>query len=65
MIGESVIPGDRPLSMDELRLIQDMARAGRPADEIAARLGNVDPNRIAAMIAPKRHVPKKQWKGRR
>lgn len=62
---ESIIPGERSLSEDEVRLIRNMAAAGRKADEIAARIGNVDVNRIAAMIAPRRFAPKKAWKGRR
>lgn len=65
MKGESIIPGERPITADELRLIRDMASAGRSADEIAARIGNIEPIRIAAMIAPKRPPPKKTWRKRR
>jgi hypothetical protein len=65
MIGESIIPGERPITADEMRVIRDMAEAGRSAEDIAARIGNVEPIRIAAMIAPKRPAARKAWKGRR
>ena len=64
-MSESLIPGERPITADELRLIREMASAGRSAEEIAARIGNVETIRIAAMIAPKRPAPRKAWNGRR
>lgn len=65
MKGESIIPGERPLTVEDLTLIRDMHQAGRSADEIAARVGGVDPVRIAAMVAPQRPTPKKVWRKRR
>lgn len=64
-MSEGIIPGERTLDMDEMRVIQDMHQAGRTAEDIAARIGGVDPIRIAALLAPKRPVARKVWKGRR
>jgi hypothetical protein len=61
---ESIIPGERTLSGDEMRLIQDMHQAGRTPEDIAARIGGVEPVRIAALVAPKRPTPKKVWRRR-
>lgn len=64
-MSESIIPGERAITVDEMRMVRDMAQAGRNAEQIAAHLPGVDPDRIAALLAPKRPTPKKQWKGRR
>lgn len=62
---ESIIPGQRPITVEEMRMVRDMAQAGRSPAEIAARLPGVDEDRIAALLAPKRTAPIRSFTPRR
>jgi homoserine trans-succinylase len=71
MTHESVIPGERPITAEEMRLIRDMKAAGRSLDDIAITIGNLAPshtetvNRLASMLAPKRQAPGRPFTPRR
>jgi hypothetical protein len=62
-MSSSVLPGERDITADEMRLIRDMKASGRSLDDIAITVGSLAPthaeavNRLAAMLAPKRSSP--------
>lgn len=66
----SIIPGDRTITADEMRLIRDMHAAGRSLDDIADVVPGIAAthtdavNRLASMLSPPRRAPKKTWHGR-
>ena len=70
-MSESLLPGNRPITGDELRLIRDMHASGRSLDDIARAVPNLAAdhveatNRLAGLLAPARKPVPKQWQGRR
>jgi hypothetical protein len=70
-VTESVLPDERRITDDEMRLIHDMKNAGRSLDDIASTVRNLAPThdlavmRLASMLGPKRGAPVRTYTPRR